>query len=239
MRLTDFKVLSFGCDGTLIDRDSGVYTALRPLLERGHVKFSRQQVLAAFGRHEAAQQAPTPTLPYSRLLSEVHSRLAKEWAVSVSDDDNALFAQSVPQWPVFVDTPAGLQYLQRYFKLVVLSNVDRAAFAASARRLGTRFDEVVTAEEVGAYKPDLKGFADLAQRVAGLGFERRHVLHIGASLARDLVPARRCGLATALIERPSERAAGNATVEPGPAACEFRFATLVDMVAAHQDELRS
>jgi 2-haloalkanoic acid dehalogenase type II len=243
MRLTGFEVLSFGCYGTLIDRDSGVYAALRPLLEAGHVTLGRQEVLAAFVRHEAAQEAETPPMPYSEVLAQVHRRLAQEWGVLASDDDHALFGQSVPQWPVFVDTPAALQYLKRYFKLVVLSNVDRASFAASSRRLEIRFDDVVTAEDVGSYKPALGNFKRLVDRVGKLGFERHQILHAAQSPARDLVPAGTCRLATAWIDRGPETAGRDATVEGEPPAapvrCEFRFATLVDMVRAHQEELRA
>jgi 2-haloacid dehalogenase len=240
MRLTDFEVLSFGCYGTLIDRAAGIYTALGPLLGSGQVKLSREEVLAVFSRHEAAQQAETPRMTYSAVLSVVHGRLAKEWGVLASEDDHALFGKSVPQWPPFVDTPAALQYLKRYFKLVALSNTDRASFAASSRRLEVGFDEVITAQEIGSYKPALAHFESLVSRVARLGFERRHIIHIAQSPARDLIPARRCGLATVWIDRyPEERGEG-ATVGPaGSARYEFRFPSLVDMVKAHQEELQT
>ena len=243
MRLTDFKALSFGCYGTLIDRDSGIYAALRPLLEGGHVTLGREEVLAVFSRYEAAQQMETPEMLYSGVLAQVHRRLASEWGVLASDDDHALFGMSVPGWPVFVDTPAALQYLKRYFKLVVLSNVDRASFAASSRRLEVRFDDVVTAEEVGSYKPALENFRRLVSRVGKMGFERHQILHAAGDPARDLAPAIRCGLATAWIYRAPETAGADATVEAGPppesVRYEFRFANLVDMVRAHQEELRA
>lgn len=240
MRLTDFEVLSFGCYGTLIDRDSGIFAALRPLLANGQVKLGRGDVLAAFARHEAAQQAETPRMPYSELLSKLHCRLAKEWGILASDDDHALFGKSVAQWPVFVDTPAGLQYLKRYFKLLILSNVDRESFAASARRLEVRFDDVVTAEEVGSYKPDPGNFEALVRRVGELGLDRRRILHVAQSPARDLIPAGRCGLATAWIDRQRETSGAVAHEDAiPPVRHEFRFPTLVDMVRAHQEELRS
>ena len=63
MRLTQFKVLSFSCYGALIDRESGVYAALRPLLAQGDVTLSRESVLERFSEYEASQQAETPTTP--------------------------------------------------------------------------------------------------------------------------------------------------------------------------------
>ena len=95
MRLTDFETLSFGCYGTLIDRDSGIYAALRPLLAAGNVTLQRQDVLAIFTRFETAQQAKTPAMRYSEVLAQVHRSLAKEWGVLLSDDTHALFGKSV------------------------------------------------------------------------------------------------------------------------------------------------
>jgi 2-haloacid dehalogenase len=240
VRLTEFKVISFGCYGALIDRESGVYAAMRHLLGNGQVGLSREEVLAAFTRHEAAQQAETPGMLYSGVLTEVHRRLAREWGVLASDDDHALFGKSVPRWPVFADTPASLQYLKRYFKLVILSNVDRASFTASSHRLEVHFDDVVTAEEIGSYKPEPKNFECLVHRVAKLGFLRREILHAAQSPVRDLLPARRCGLASAWIDRRHEKSGERATeAPPGSVRCEFRFPSLVDMVKAHQEELQA
>src|ERR1700730_6748982 len=211
MRLTDFKVLSFGCYGALIDRESGIYAALRPLRGSGHVGSSRQEVLEAFTRLEAAQQAETPKMLYSGVLTEVHRRLAQEWGVLASADDHALFSKSVPHWPVFADVPAGLQYLKRYFKLVILSNVDRESFTGSSRRLEVTFDEVLTADQIGSYKPELRNFEYLVRRVAKLGFERGQILHAAQSPVRDLIPDTRCRLAPAWSDRRLPKNSGGST----------------------------
>ena len=132
MKLTDFKALTFDCYGTLIDWETGLYAALQPLLKRGGVTLKRDEVLAAYARHESAQEATTPQMIYSELLAEVHRRLAREWHVSDDEKEAVAFGKSVPDWPAFPDTAASLQYLQRYYKLVILSNVDRDSFAGYA-----------------------------------------------------------------------------------------------------------
>jgi 2-haloacid dehalogenase len=99
MRLTDFEALSFGCYGTLIDRDSGIHAALGPLLSAGSITLPRREILAMFTRYESAQQAKSPAMLYSEVLAEVHRRLAKEWGVLLSDDMHALFGNSVTHWP--------------------------------------------------------------------------------------------------------------------------------------------
>jgi FMN phosphatase YigB (HAD superfamily) len=66
MKLTDFRVLTFDCYGTLIDWETGLSRALESLLSGALAKPSQQDLLAAFGRHEADQEAKTPEMPYSK-----------------------------------------------------------------------------------------------------------------------------------------------------------------------------
>lgn len=246
MPLHDFKVLSFSCYGTLINRDTGIYTALRPLLARGGVGLNREELLAKFSAYESEQQANSPRMPYPRVLEEVHRRLAKEWGILASDDDHALFGQSTSNWPVFADAPAALQYLKRFFKLAILSNADRQTFALSSVRLDAKFDAIFTGPDIGHCKPDPLLFEHMAERLAKLGTERRQILHVGHHLERDQVPASSCGLAFAWIDRvPVPEIPDEAPISPPPAPAysytsphssgwDYRFESLVDMVKAHQ-----
>jgi hypothetical protein len=94
---------------------------------------------------------------YSELLARVHRRLT-EWAVDPSPEEDGAFGASVGDWPPFPDTPAALTYLKRFYKLVILSNVDRASFARSNPRLGVEFIAIYTAQDIGSYKPDPGNF---------------------------------------------------------------------------------
>lgn len=238
MKLRDFKALTFDCYGTLIDWETGLYTALQPLLKKGGVTLKRDEVLAVFARHEAAQEAATPQMLYSELLAEVHRRLAREWHVSVVEQDARAFGSSVPEWPAFPDTKASLQYLQRYFKLVILSNVDRESFAGSNRRLGVTFDAVCTAQDIGSYKPDPRNFAYVINTLARLGVLKRDILHTAQSLFHDHAPAQAAGLSTAWIDRRHQHEGWGATVPPaGTPRYDFRFTSLEEMMKAHQAEL--
>src|SRR5688572_17461282 len=153
MQLTDFKVLTFDCYGTLIDWETGMFAAYRGLMTRSGRAFSRDQVLQMHAAHEADQEAKTPAMPYSELLGVVHSRVAHEIDVKTTAEENARFGAAVPDWPAFDDSPAALQYLKKHYKLVILSNVDRKSFAGSNRRLQVEFDDIFTAEDIGSYKP--------------------------------------------------------------------------------------
>lgn len=238
MRITGFKVLSFSCFGTLIDRDSGLWSALRPLLASGRIGLPRQEVLAAFDRHEAALETSNPELPYSEILAQAHRALAKEWAVLCSQDEHTRFGHSVPKWPAFADAPAALQYFSRYFKIVALMSGDRHSFADSVRLLEARFDLVCTAEDSGSYLPDKRSIRYVIGRLAKLGYLTGEILHVGAS-SRDLAPAAAAGLATAWIDR---RSAGGDTDKVAPcegAPFRARFPSIAHLVKAHQEELRA
>lgn len=237
MRLQDFRVLTFDCYGTLIDWESGIHAAMQPLLRKGGLSLMREDVLEAFARHESAQQTETPGLLYADLLSEVHRSLADEWGIEASDAVHEAFGASVPDWPAFPDSAAALDYLKRHYKLVILSNVDRASFAGSQRRLGVAFDAVYTAQDIGSYKPDLRNFDYMLEQLAELGHAPSEILHTAQSLFHDHAPAKRLGLASAWIDRRHDRDGWGATPPPpSGAGYDFRFNSLGELAAAHRAE---
>ena len=109
--LTDFRALTFDCYGTLIDWETGLFAALQPLLTRAGVALPRDAVLATFAEHESRQEAATPTMRYSELLTDVHAQLARAWGVTPLATESRAFGASVGDWPAFDDTIAALQYL--------------------------------------------------------------------------------------------------------------------------------
>ena len=237
MKLHDFQVLTFDCYGTLIDWETGLYSALQPLRAAAAVTAPASEVLAQFAAHEVAQQAQTPAMLYPQLLAQVHRRLARDWGVTVSDAAHAAFGDSVPEWPAFADTVAALQYLKQHYRLVILSNVDRASFAASNVRLGVRFDAICTAQDIGSYKPDARNFRYLIEAVGRLGVEPRGILHTAQSLYHDHAPAQAAGLASAWIDRRQDAEGWGATRPPeGTPAYNFRFTSLAELARAHQAE---
>ena len=237
MKLTDFRVLTFDCYGTLIDWESGIAAALRPLLTRDG-GIAPEAALESFARHESAQEEATPAMVYSDLLAEVHRRLAQEWGVTMDEHAHQRFGASIPDWPAFPDSAGALQYLKRHYGLVILSNVDRAGFAASNKRLGVTFDAVFTAQDIGSYKPDPANFEVMLDGVAALGHGKGEILHTAQSLFHDHVPAKRLGLASAWIDRRHDKPGGGATVAPPEGVrWDFRFPTLEAMAEAHRREM--
>jgi 2-haloacid dehalogenase len=240
MQLTDFKVLTFDCYGTLIDWEPGIWEAVQPLLTRSGKTLERDQVLETFARHEAAQESETPSMIYSELLGVVHGRMAKDWGVAPSPEEGEAFGHSIQNWPAFADSPGALQYLKSHYKLVILSNVDRQSFQASNARLQVEFDYIFTAQDIGSYKPDPRNFEYLIQRLGEAGFQKHEILHTAESLFHDHAPANRAGLASAWIHRRHAQKGFGATHPPDARPnYDFRFRSVAEMVEAHRAALRA
>jgi len=90
------------------------------------------------------------------------------------------FGQSIKDWPVFPDSSDALCELSKYYKLVVLSNVDRTSFAFTRKKLEAgkfTFDKICTAQDVGSYKPDPTNFLYVLDVIKdSYGIEKDQVL---------------------------------------------------------------
>jgi len=234
LRLSDFRVLSFDCYGTLIDWETGMLAALAPLAAKCAPAPSAETLLALYARLESAQEAETPDLVYRELIARVHARMAAELGVTASPAENAAFGASIGEWPAFPDSPQALAYLKRHFKLVILSNVDRESFRASNARLGVAFDAILTAQDIGSYKPDPRNFAALVATVAELGHTKGELLHVAQSLYHDHVPAKNVGLKTVWIDRRGGKSGGATPAPKEGVQPDARFANLAALAEAHR-----
>ena len=239
MRLSNFTVLTFDCYGTLIDWETGMFAALRPLTLRVERPLSRNEILQAHAHHESVQQTQTPAKPYDQLLAVVYKRLAEQWGVVTSHEECVAYGRSARTWPAFPDSVEALRYLKRFYKLVILSNVDNATFAVSNARLGIEVDAVVTAEDAGSYKPSLNNFRYMVERLSHMGIVKSDILHTAESLFHDHKPANEMSLASCWIHRRHADEGFGATMDPGALPKhDFRFTSMADFAKAHAEELR-
>ena len=238
MRLTEFETLTFDCYGTLIDWEAGIAAGLSVLAARLPEPLTRDQILEAHARHESHQQTATPDMPYNRLLQVVYKRLAEEWGVAYTWDEARAYGQSVGDWPAFPDSASTLQYLKKYFKLVIVSNVDNESFKASNAKLEVEFDAIVTAEDVGSYKPSRRNFDYLFDVLSALGARKEASLHIADSNYHDLLPAAALGMHCCWIYRRFEQRGFGASVKtPNEPAVDFKFTSMAQLVQAPHEEL--
>ncbi|MGE0622396.1 MAG: HAD-IA family hydrolase [Pseudomonadales bacterium] len=201
-----YRTLSFDCYGTLIDWESGILGYLQPLLESVDAHVIDEWVLAFYAEVEPAVQAEGGS--YRSVLSRVLERFGKRLGFTPGEDDLAGFAASIEYWQPFADTVDALKRLSGDFDLIALSNIDDDLFAMSARAMGNPFKWLISAQQVGAYKPDPRMFQALLDTAQG------PVLHVAQSRFHDIVPATAAGLDTVWINRPSLGATLKADAAP-------------------------
>ncbi|RSD09157.1 HAD-IA family hydrolase [Amycolatopsis eburnea] len=212
--LTEFKALSFDCYGTLIDWEAGIAAVLSPWAKEHGLGLSDEELLVAYADNEAAVEREAPATRYPDVLAEAFRRTGADLGCGVGDEWARRLGESVPQWPAFPDSADALARLAGHYQLIILSNVDRAGFAGSNERLRGRFAAIITAEDVGAYKPAGNHFRALDETLPSLGVARAELLHVAQSLFHDHVPAKREGLSSVWINRRHANPGWGATPEP-------------------------
>jgi len=211
-----FDALSFDCYGTLIDWEAGIAAVLGPWARSRGLDITDEALLTAFSGHEAHAEAEHPGDLYPLILARSLCGLGGEFGAEVTEEDVQRLGQSVPDWPPFADSHDALTTLGRRYRLIILSNVDRDSFAATNRRLGVTFTSILTAEDIGSYKPSPRNFMALLAEAERLGIGKGRLLHVAQSLFHDHVPAQQAGLPTVWINRRHDRPGWGAT--PAPAA---------------------
>jgi len=228
-----FEAMSFDCYGTLIDWETGIANALRPWASTNGLTVDDQELLAAFGRHENQVEAETPAALYPVVLGETLRRMGADLGATVTPEDAETFGASVKHWPAFADTADALQRLSTKFKLIILSNIDRASFAASQPRLGVQFDSIITAEDVGSYKPRRPHFDRLFEEIDRLGVGRDQLVHVAESLFHDHQPAAALDLPSVWIHRRHTKGGTGATATPSAEVTPtWRFTSMAEFAEA-------
>jgi 2-haloacid dehalogenase len=220
-----FQVLTFDCYGTLIDWETGIFSALRPILARHSRTIADPALLELYGELEAEAEEG-PFRPYREVLRSVVRRLGNCLGFTPTEEEVNSLPESLGHWQAFGDTVPALRRLERRYSLGILSNVDDDLFASTAPKLGLEFDHVITAQQARAYKPSLAIFKLAEERI---GVAPEQWLHIGQSVYHDVTPAQSLGLATVWVNRPSRRA-GVGAVKAGSAQADLEVSTLRELV---------
>jgi 2-haloacid dehalogenase len=220
------EVLSFDCYGTLIDWETGILAALRPVLRAAGNTAANDDLLEAYATHEARLEGG-PWLAYRQVLSEALAAVCADLAVHVSQRERHAFGGSVEDWPAFPDSAAALARLRKRFELAVITNCDDDLFDFSDERLGRPFSWRITAQQLRSYKPAARNFELAVERI---GRPAERVVHVAQSLYHDHVPAARLGLRTVWVDRRQNQQGFGATpaAVAAPALVVPDMATLAD-----------
>lgn len=195
------EVITFDCYGTLIDWETGISEAFAHAAAAHGLTMERDAVLAAYVALEPVVEAEAYR-SYRAVLAETARRVAGRLGWALSEEGAGFLADSLPHWRPFPDTNPALERLSAAgYRLGILSNVDDDLLAGTLRHLTVPFDLLVTAQQVGSYKPAHGHFLVARER---LGSRTRRWLHAAQSYFHDVVPARALGIAVAWINRKGE-----------------------------------
>src|SRR4051812_39206317 len=105
-----FDVMTFDCYGTLIDWETGLLDALRPILGKHGVSADEEEVLERYGVHEAELEAG-PYLRYVDVLRGVLRGIGEDFGFEPTENELQAFGASVGEWPAFDDSAEALEKL--------------------------------------------------------------------------------------------------------------------------------
>ena len=229
---SQYRVVSFDCYGTLIDWETGIFSALRPVLAAHGKGISDTELLKLYSELESeAEQGGFHS--YREVLQSVVRGFGERLGFKPSEAQVRSLPDSLADWRPFPDTVAALQKLKARYQLAIISNVDDDLFAATARHLEVPFGHVITAQQARAYKPSMRMFNLAQQRI---GVAPAQWLHAAQSVYHDVIPARSMGVATVWVNRPSPRpGAGAAKAAAGEPDLEVPDLKTLAQMANHQN----
>lgn len=214
------------------DWETGLFAVLQPLLQRSSSSWTREEAINAYNTEEHKLEQEQPGMLYSQIVAGAVARVASQLGIELSDEEKEAAGLSVGKWAPFPDTVAALVRLSKFYKFVILSNVDLSSFSHTKKLLehGFNFDKILTAQEIGSYKPDVRNFEHMLGVAKELGVDKEQVLVTACSLFHDHVPANKLGLAGAWIDR-------NEVGDASGVDWTFRFPTMGAMADALESEL--
>lgn len=207
--LKNYEVLTFDCYGTMIDWETGVLTAIAPILSNHSIQLTDEQIFDAFSEIENEVEA-REYIKYREVLRKVIQKMGDRFNFTPHPTEVDALANSLPNWQPFPDTIEALKVLKQKFKLAVISNVDDDLFAKTAQHLQVEFDYVITAEQVKSYKPSHDNFHVAFDTI---GLPKEKILHVAASVYHDIVPAKALGMIAIWVNRRGVKQDSGADLE--------------------------
>lgn len=220
----NYEVFTFDCYGTLIDWEGGIANAFADVARAERVALDAERALIDYHHIEPQVEAEQFRL-YHAVLAETARRAVALQGWQMSEAVAQRFADSLPQWTPFPDTNGALERLAKAgYRLGILSNVDTALLQATLRHFTVPMDFIVTAQQVGSYKPAHAHFKRARTLIGDQPW-----LHAAQSHFHDVVPATALGIPVVWVNRKQEALPAGG---PAPLAQVPTLAALADWLGA-------
>jgi 2-haloacid dehalogenase len=199
----EIKALAFDQYGTIVDMQKGLTEAVTPFLKRKGWDGSPNSFVT-WWRRTHFENSMIDALcdrghtPYREIGHRAVSFVMDRCGIAYTQDEVRWLVVEIEKLKPFPDVVAALEKLRSAgYRLAILSNGDRDMLAAAGPYIGFRFDQVISVEEAGYFKPHWKTYAKAAEI---LGEERSSILFV-ANHAFDCIGAKSYGMRTAFIDR--------------------------------------
>jgi 2-haloacid dehalogenase len=193
--------LVFDVLGTVLDEDAGLLAAAREIPAEGTgaepAAIARSWSTRTAELLAAVVEGQAPFATIDELQHRALQEILAISGITVPSDFLARLSRFGHRLPPFPDTAAAMGDLARTRAVVALTNAGLSQALDMSAAAGLRWSTLVSAETVGAYKPDDRMYAFAVDR---LGIDPGRALFVAAH-PWDLDAAARHGFATAYIDR--------------------------------------
>jgi 2-haloacid dehalogenase len=195
--------LTFDVFGTVLDLGGSLTPPLAQLLAKKGAADAANQVWARWRDRQRIEQYQDTLLMmghsgYTEAARRALLYSLRQFGVPFNDDDVAELMAVWTELNPFDDCLVGLERLKARFRLVVLSNGERDFLEHLVRnRIRFPFDEIVSVDEVGVFKPHPAVYRRAALRCRC----EPHELMLISSNSFDVMGARACGHRGAWVDR--------------------------------------
>ena len=201
--LKDFDALTFDVYGTILNWEPEIAQFLADWSAAAGSEIDQDELLSAYDRVRQPLQKHRPTWLYPEVLSRTLQQLGNEFSLPTPSDKLEEFAGIAATHKPFPDSKDALnEFHTMGLKLAALSNIDDASFEKVTAAADINFDVVVTAQRVGAYKPDHAHFWAALSDLQALGIPKQRVLHVAQSRRADITVANAIDLKCVWVNRP-------------------------------------
>jgi 2-haloacid dehalogenase len=182
------KFVTFDMNGTLIK--FAINDAMREVLgERLPAEVAEEylRICKAYRIDECTGEYK----PFHQIVANSMERASHWVGLEFREEDARAVYEIVPTWGPYPGVTEALNRLAEAVPLVIITNSDTAHAVRLAENLKAPFDLVISAEEMGMYKPRLGAFEYMFDK---LGVTPDELVHVSASPMYDLRSAATLGI---------------------------------------------
>ena len=219
----DIKVITFDQYGTVVDMQKDLTEKARPFLENKGWEGEAHQFVT-WWRRTHFENSMIDALcdrghtPYRQVGHRAVSHVMDRAGIAYTQDEVAFLVSQIETLKPSPDVIEALERLRKKgFKLAILSNGDRDMLEAAKPHIGFQFDETISVQEAGYFKPHWKSYAK-AEEI--LDEERTSILFV-ANHPFDCIGAKAFGMRTAFIDR-RKRPFGQEPQQPDIIVANFK-----------------